>query len=183
MHTCGVPRNIAKLSLICILLTSCTPSDDALFQLAHQGKTNVHAPVQATSTMVIEAPARQVWTILTDFQHWPRWNHDVEHVEVATSIDVGTPFAWTTGGTTIHSHVAMLIPDRAVAWTGRASIAKAAHVITLQALDAFHTRVVSTESMDGPLLSLFYSSRDLQESEDRLLQSLKKAAENSTSHG
>jgi uncharacterized membrane protein len=173
-----IRSKIALLALSCLMLTSCAPSDDALMQLAQRGKTDQQAPVQATSTIVIQAPVHQVWTILTGFQHWPMWNHDVEHIEIAPPAKVGTPFVWTTGGTTIHSHVALLTPDQAAAWTGRASIAKAVHVITFQVLDATHTRVVSNESMDGPFLSLFYSSDDLKSSEDRLLQNLKAAAEN-----
>jgi uncharacterized membrane protein len=171
------PHRLIGLSLICIGLAACAPSDEALSQLAQQGKTENQAPVQASSTVVIQASAEHVWTILVNFRQWPQWNHDVEKMDAATDVRVGTPFVWTSGGTTISSRIAMLDPGQAVAWTGHASLAKAIHVITLQPVDASHTRVTSTESMDGPLLSVFYSSAELKESEDRLVQSLKTAAE------
>jgi uncharacterized membrane protein len=182
MPPLSAQKNIITLALSCALLTACTPSENALSKLASQGKTQPQAPVQATSTIVIGASAHQVWAILTNFQQWPRWNHDVERVEVVPPVGVGTTFVWISGGTTISSRVAMLMPDRAVSWTGRASMAKAIHVITFQTLDASHTRIVSSESMDGPLLSMFYSSHDLKVSEDRLLQNLKAASESSASH-
>lgn len=176
-------KKCITLAVACTTLAACAPSDNALLQLAQQGKTQPQAPVQASSSIVIQAPAHHVWITLTDLQQWPRWNHDVQQVELTAPIQVGTSFTWTTGDTTIQSQLALLNTDQAVAWIGHASAAKAIHVITFQAIDASHTRVTSTESMDGPLLSLFYSSKELQESEDRLLKNLKVAAENTATHG
>lgn len=165
-----------------VLLAACGPSDEALSRFARQGETESGVPVHASSAIVIQAPVHQVWRVLSDLGRWPRWQHDVDRVDVSPPIGVGTTFVWTTGGTIIRSQIALFSPDHTIAWTGHASIAKAVHVITLKAVDASHTSVVSTESMDGPFLSLFYSSHDLEDSEHRLLQNLKVAAETPAPH-
>ena len=63
------------------------------------------------------------------------------------------------------------------AWTGTASVAKAVHVWRLQRLPNDQTLVRTDESMEGFLLTLFYSSKKLQEGDQRWLDRLKEAAE------
>ncbi|MBD8871956.1 SRPBCC family protein [Rhodanobacter sp. DHB23] len=163
--------------LACCLLAACGPSDDALAVLGGRGEIQQDAPVKASSGIVIDAPPGRVWNILVDAANWPRWLQGVSHVTVGGALGNGIPFEWNAGGTTIRSRVVLFVPDRTVAWTGKASLARAVHVLRLSAPDPGHTRVESMESMDGPLLSWFYSSSDLQASEDQMLKNLKAAAE------
>ena len=161
----------------CCFLAACGPSNDALAALGSRGEIQPDAPVKASSVIVVDASPGRVWNILVDAKEWPRWLHGVSHVAVGGALRNGVAFEWNAGGTTIRSRVVLFVPDKTVAWTGRASLAKAVHVLTLSALDAGHTRVESRESMDGPLLSWFYASSDLQSSEDQMLKNLKAAAE------
>jgi len=133
--------------------------------------------VKASSSIVIDAAPGRVWNILANVAQWPRWMHGVSHATANGALGEGVFFEWNTGDTAIRSHVVLFVPDKAVAWTGEASLAKAVHVLKLSALDSGHTRVDSMESMDGPMLSWFYSSSDLQSSEDQMLKDLKMAAE------
>ena len=169
-------RKIFLAVLGCCFLVACGPSNDVLAGLGSRGEIQQDAPVKASSTIVIDAAPEQVWNILVNVAGWPRWLHDVSHVAVHGVLGNGVSFAWNTGGTAIRSRVVLFVPDKTVAWTGQASFAKAVHVLTLSALDSGHTRVESMESMDGPMLSWFYSSSDLQSSEDRMLKDLKAAA-------
>lgn len=164
-------------ALGCCLLAGCGPSNDALAVLGSRGEIQPDAPVQASSGIVINAPPARVWNILTHAAEWPRWLHGVSHVTVHAPLGDGTSFEWHAGDTAIRSRVVLFVPGKAVAWTGQASLAKAVHVFMLSAPDPSHTRVESKESMDGPMLSWFYSSADLQSSEDQMLKDLKVAAE------
>lgn len=164
-------------TLGCCLLAACGPSDNALAVLGSHGEIQQDAPVKASSSIVIDASPERVWNILVNAAEWPRWLHGVSHVSIGGALNNDVSFEWNAGGTAIRSRVVLFAPDRTVAWTGRASVAKAVHVLTLSALDPGHTRVQSMESMDGPLLSWFYSSSDLQTSEDQMLKNLKAAAE------
>jgi hypothetical protein len=52
------------------------------------------------------------------------------------------------------------------------SIAKAIHVFTLTPWGPDKTEVVSRESMNGPLLSWFYASDDLKNTNDKQLANM-----------
>lgn len=170
-------RKIFLAVLGCCFLAACGPSNDALAVLGSRGEVQQDAPVKASSSILINATPQRVWNVLTNVAEWPRWQHDVDHVTVDGALGKGVSFEWNAGSTTIRSRVVLFIPDKTVAWTGRASVARAVHVLTLSTPDSGGTRVESMESMDGPLLSWFYSSSDLQSSEDQMLKNLKVAAE------
>lgn len=165
------------LASSCLLLGACAPSNRTLAALAQRGDIQTNAPVKATSTVTIHAPAAAVWRILTDTSAWPCWQPGVAKVSGGSQLDAGASFAWQTGDTTIHSHVTLFDPPRRLAWIGRADVAHAIHVFVLTPLGAHDTRVESRESMDGPLLAWFYDSADLQSNENTLLKNLKRAAE------
>ena len=161
----------------CCCLAACGPSDRALEALGSHGEIQRDASVRASTSIVINAPPARVWAVLVDVSKWPRWLHGVSHVAVDGALGAGASFGWHAGDTAIRSRVVLFVPDKTVAWTGRATFARAIHVLTLSALGSGRTRVDSAESMDGPMLSWFYSSSDLQSSEDEMLKNLKVAAE------
>ena len=174
-------RNNQRLILAAssLLLAACGPSDDTLSALGRSQKIQESAPVKASSAAVINAPTHKVWNILTNVANWPRWQPDVSSVSIARAPRTGVPFTWISDDTTIHSRMVLFSPFTSVAWIGHASLARAVHVFTLTALDSNRTRVESKESMDGPMLSRFYSSAELRASEDKLLKNLKAASESS----
>jgi hypothetical protein len=98
-------------------------------------------------------------------------------------LQAGTTFSWTTGGTHIKSRLALVQPYDQFAWTGTTFGATAIHVWKLSRLADGHTIVRTDESMHGFLLSLFYSSKKLEETDQRWLDRLKLAAESGGSIG
>ena len=109
--------------------------------------------------------------------HWPQWQSDVSAAETDGPLQPGTAIAWTAGGTSIHARLAAVRPLEQIAWTGKAYQATAIHVWTLGRISAEETEVTTTESMDGFLLTLFYSSKQLSEADRRWLDRLKTRAE------
>lgn len=163
---------------VCLLaLTACAPSDEALSALGRQQQIQQNAPVKASAEVVIHAPIERVWTLFTDVQQWPRWQHDISQTSATGPLADNVAFTWQAGGTPIHSNVVLFTPEKTVVWTGRASIAKAVHVWTFTSLGPDTTRVSCRESMSGPLLAWFYTSDDLQGTLDHWMRDLKVAAE------
>ena len=50
---------------------------------------NKNAPVLAVGDIDIVAPPDIVWAVITDFEHWPRWNPDVKAVELRGAVREG----------------------------------------------------------------------------------------------
>ena len=151
-------------------------SDSQLEQLAQNGKIQDNAPVKASSEITISAKPERVWALLSDVNSWPTWQKDITKAQMRGPLQPGTEFTWTSG-TQIRSRLALVQPPQALAWTGQAYKAKAIHVWKLEALPNGQTLVTTNESMDGFMLSVFYSSKKLKESQERWLGSLKAAAE------
>lgn len=145
-------------------------------ELAHRGEVEADAPVHNTSEMVIAASDRKVWALLTDVRSWPQWQKDVSRTDAPDVVREGTEFTWVTGGTTIHSKVALMEACKRFAWTGTAT-AHAIHVWELRGMPDGRTLVTTRESMSGFLLSMFYSSAKLKESHERWLRAMELAAE------
>ncbi len=167
----------------CVLLTACGPSEGKLSTLGHAQAVDENAPVKASANMIISAPVKRVWALLVAIPNWPHWQPEVSSATLDGSFEEGTSFTWTTGDNKIQSRIVLVKPEKAVAWTGHASVAKAVHVLTLTAMEPDKTMVESKESMDGFMLSWFYSSADLKTSEETLLKNLKVAAESNPRSG
>ena len=152
-------------------------SQERLDALAAQGQIQRNAPVQAGAEIIIHASPAKVWQLLTDIDHWPQWQSTVSAAHIDGTCERGTDFAWTDGGTQIRARLALVRPNAAVAWTGTAYQAHAIHVWTLEELPDGSTRVKTTESMDGMLLRMFFSSQDLSKSLKVFLKALQHRAE------
>jgi hypothetical protein len=160
----------------CVLLTGCGPSNEELAGLAGQGQVESSAPVQARSSAIFDASLPRVWCILTDVADWRSWQPDIQAVSGLSSLEKDSSFSWRTDGMNIRATVVRWQPPRQIAWVGKVSIAKAIHVFTLTPWGPDKTEVVSRESMDGPLLSWFYSSDDLKNTNDKQLANMAAAA-------
>jgi len=151
--------------------------------LARSGQIREDAPVKASLEITIHASIEKVWLLLTDVKGWPKWQTDISTAEMVGPLQAGTTFSWTTGGTHIKSRLALVRPNDQFAWTGTAFGATAIHVWKLSRLADDQTLVKTDESMHGFLLTLFYSSKKLEETDQRWLDRLKLAAESGGSAG
>jgi uncharacterized protein YndB with AHSA1/START domain len=165
------------LTLIAALLVIAATKRDQerLRQLACAGSTESDAPVKASLEVTIQATPEKVWSILTD--HWPKWQTNITESHIEGPLQSGTEFTWRTGGTRIKSQIALVQLDQQLSWTGSAFNAHAIHIWRLQRLPNNTTLLKTDESMSGFLLSLFYSSKDLQEGDQFWLDCLKREAE------
>ncbi len=164
--------------ILAFIFLGASISDD---ELARSGKIREDAPVKASLGITIHAPIEKVWLLLTDVNSWPKWQTDISTAEMTGPLQAGTTFSWTTGGTHIKSRLALVQSYNQFAWTGSAFGATAIHVWKLSQLADDQTIVKTDESMHGFLLTLFYSSKKLEETDQRWLGSLKLAAESSGS--
>lgn len=165
---------VCRGMILVLLILGAGISDE---ELARGGKIRENAPVKASLEITIHAPVEKVWRLLTDVADWPKWQGDISAAEIAGPLQDGTTFSWTVGGARIKSRIALVQPYEQFAWTGKAYMAKAVHVWKLQRWSGEQTLVKTDESMDGFLLSLFYSSKQLKETDQRWLDRLKLAAE------
>jgi uncharacterized protein YndB with AHSA1/START domain len=175
----AIRRRIAGAAslLLAAMALGCGASTDSLARLAAVGLIDQAAPVKARVQIEIAAPPAKVWALLVDAPSWPSWQPGIESVSAAGPLTDGAPFAWRTGGTTVHSQVRLLEPQKRLAWTGTAMIAHAVHVWRLDAKPGGGTAVVVQESMDGPLMAMLFPSEKLASSDLAWLRALKSAAE------
>jgi hypothetical protein len=150
---------------------------DDLQSLARNGAIQSDAPIKAFAEIVIQAPVEKVWGLLTGVSQWPKWQTAIKTAHIDGPVASGTTFTWSTGGVRIHSKLALVIPREQIAWTGSALNANAVHVWKLEQLSGGRTRVTTNESMSGLLLTLLYSSSELQASDQFWLDRLKQEAE------
>jgi uncharacterized protein YndB with AHSA1/START domain len=146
-------------------------------ELARGGRIRDGASVHASVRIVIHAPAEKVWSVLTDIPNWPKWQGDISAAQTSGPVEAGMAFSWTIGGTHIKSRLAQVHPYSQLAWTGKAFGASAIHVWKLSRTADRETTVATDESMDGFLLTLFYSSKKLAASDQLWLERLKAASE------
>ena len=165
--------------ILALVFLGASISDD---ELARSGQIREDAPVKTSLEITIHAPIEKVWLLLTDVRGWPKWQTDISTAEMPGPLQAGTTFSWTTGGTHIKSRLALVQPYDQFAWTGTAFGATAIHVWKLSRLADDQTIVRTDESMHGFLLTLFYSSKKLEASDQRWLDRLKLAAESSAGH-
>jgi uncharacterized protein YndB with AHSA1/START domain len=154
------------------------PSLDSLQnEYAKQGRIDSKAPIQAHDTIVINASVSKVWQVLSDAHNWPTWFPGVKNVHLSADLAPDVAFTWENGGSKINSTFAVVNPGKELSWTGISFGAKAVDRHVLVALDTNRTRVFNEESMGGPLLTLFYSSKILQTDMKHFLHELKLKSE------
>ena len=124
------------------------------------------APVQAQAELLIEAPVEQAWRLLTDISQWSRWNPGVNRVKVHGPIEPGTKFEWRSRRIPIASQIAVVEPERTIAWTGRSLGMDAVHVWHFEAREN-GVLARTEESLDGTLARWFQGQ--LQQSLQRSL--------------
>jgi polyketide cyclase/dehydrase/lipid transport protein len=132
------------------------------------------APVKASLEAVIQATPEKVWSILTDINHWPKWQTNLTESHIEGPLQSGTKFTWRTGS------IRKLLLCTSISSYPRPaglSMPMPFHIWRLQPLPNNTTLVKTDESMSGSLLTLFYSSKDLQESDRFWLDCLERESE------
>jgi uncharacterized membrane protein len=170
---------LARLSALSasLLLTACGPSLASLHDRALVGQVQSDAPLHARHAVTIKAPVDAVWARLADLPAWPAWHPVIRSVEAPATLTPGSRFRWNNGGTTIASTLAIVRPGQELAWTGSVSTAKAVHIWRLSEAGPGQTRVEVDETMDGFLLTWFYSQNQLDKDVGAWLTDLKLATE------
>jgi uncharacterized protein YndB with AHSA1/START domain len=159
------------------LIISIHRRGEELEGLARKGEVQSDAPVKASLQIVIQAPPEKVWSVLTGVNDWPKWQSDIKEAAIEGPLQSGTTFKWSAGGTHITSKIALVEPNVRIAWTGSALDAQAIHVWSFQRLPGNKTLVNTDESISGFLLTYFYSSKELQATDQHWLDRLKHKAE------
>jgi uncharacterized protein YndB with AHSA1/START domain len=108
------------------------------------------APVIASTEGEIAAPPEVVWDVLADFESWPKWNPDVNSIELEGPVAVGSVFRWKTGPSRITSTLEAVERPSELGWTGKTFGAKAVHVWSFEPRGD-GTIVRTTESFEGML--------------------------------
>ncbi len=139
---------------------------------------NRNAPVIAHEQIHIDADVRIVWDVVSDIQHWRRWNKAVRSMSVHGPIAAGTSFDWKAGPGTIKSRIAEVDAPNRIVWTGVTLGIRAVDAFRFEASDG-GTLVRQDESWDGLLARLFRSrmERTLRAGLRDGLDSLKAEAE------
>jgi uncharacterized protein YndB with AHSA1/START domain len=157
-----------------ILVEGCGDSRD---MLAASGSIDEDAPVRVHLQMRIAASPSRVWALLVNASDWPKWQIQIKSVGTPGPLVIGTRFTWKTGGSEMHSEIHLFVPERRLAWTSTAQTAKAIYVWELKPQVGGTTLVTMEESVDRPLVAMFYSSSEFATADNEWLASLKRAAE------
>lgn len=166
-------------SVLCLLLSlsACGTADQRQSGLAAQGKTDPGAPLQTTQQIIINAPANKIWALLANPQAWPGWNSMIAQTSAPSTLQNGSLFSYDTDGMSIHAAVRRFIPSQALAWTGDVLNFHAIQTWTLTPRPGGATLVATSESVNGFMISFFFSRAQMERDDQSWLEKLKAAAE------
>lgn len=139
---------------------------------------NGKAPVKSTSQIEIDAPVNTVWKILTDIEHWSKWQKAVTQTVVHGEIKEGTQFDWKAGGLSFKSKIHTDVLHSKFGWTGTTFGASAIHNWSFEESND-RTIVRVEESLQGIFPKLFrgYFQKNLDTGVKKNLEELKIASE------
>lgn len=155
------------------------PKLDVLHEeYAKKHRIDDQAGIKAVKETTIAAPVERVWQLLSDVANWDETlEPGVRDIQLANGVTVDGRFTRKKSGATMKAQFAVVEPLRELAWTGKAFGAKAVHRFVLEPVGDNETRVVTEESMAGPLFGLIFNTAKLEAVLDEALVTLKRAAE------
>ena len=135
-----------------------------------------NAPVQATSTITIDAPIAIVWAVATDVSRWPNWYDYLKNAQVQDGFVAGAKLSY--GGAIKHDLAIAKVEDRRLAMIygtmlGYSGVTR----WDFKETAVEQTQVTFTESSEGFLIALLYSNEKLSEHLSDWLKKLKAEAE------
>jgi hypothetical protein len=141
--------------------------------------------VRSLFTIVtIDAPANQVWDVLTDLNGYKSWNPFLTSATGAVAPDSKITVAAKMGKHTITFHPRIVAVDarKKLAWRGTLLtpvIFEGEHTFELEALDQSHTRVIQSEQFRGVLVGFLWRkfSPDLTQGFNAMNHALKGRCE------
>jgi uncharacterized protein YndB with AHSA1/START domain len=139
------------------------------------------APIPAASSQAqvqIEASPERVWGLLSRIDQWPQWNSLVQTAALGGPLHPGSVFEWKSKGLRIVSTLQEVVPNKRLAWTGKAFGTRAIHTWEIAEKDR-GVVLRTAESFDGWLPRLLPKTmqRTLDETLPSWLQAIKAEAE------
>jgi len=169
-----------SFALAALLLSGCGSSLSTMRSSAYQRKIEEDAPIAARLSIEIDAPIATVWALLADVDGWPTWHAKVKEAHLSGPLAAEGRFKWKGGGPTVSSQLVDVQAPKFIGWTGTMMGMKAIHLWQLEEISPSRTRVTTSESMDGFMISLFFSKKKLETVLRQWLQALEAAAEKSS---
>jgi carbon monoxide dehydrogenase subunit G len=147
-------------------------------EYAKKSRIDDRAAIQGRREITIAAPIERVWEKLSDVASWDtNLEPGVKNIQLENGVTVDGRFTRVKGGAKMKARFAVIEAPREIAWTGAAFGAKVVHRFTLESTDDNSTRVVTEESMAGPLFGLLFNNKKLDAVLTESLDTLKKASE------
>jgi hypothetical protein len=144
---------------------------------AKRSTIDTRAPIRASRSVLIDAPAADVWQLLSNPAAWNRIDPGITMLSLSGPVAADTAFTWRNGTTRIRSRFAVVATEREITWTGTSFGARAVHRHVLEPMDEATTSLISEESMSGILLPLLFSADKLDRALERWLSAVKTAVE------
>lgn len=145
-------------------------------------QNNPAAPVRSHHTVRIDAPAEQVWQVLSQVNTWPTWQPDIAWAYLYSPVRNGARFDWSASGNLpIHCTLHAVEPGATFGWSGTAFGAFTVHNWQFTSHEGY-TEVTAEETMEGWLVSLMQPILQpaLDKGNARWLDYLKQQAEQPT---
>lgn len=133
-------------------MTSARRSHEHTAALARAGHIDTTAPVTATASTPVAAPAHVVWNTLADIPSWPTFIPGVSKAAWSRRVpgpQAGVIFRWRNAGVSLTSTLQVCSPGEELTWTGRAAWVTAIHRNTIAGTSHDECVLTASESMSG----------------------------------
>jgi hypothetical protein len=140
------------------------------------GKRPSESPIFTRNELFIAASAERIFAALVRATEWPEFYDNAKDVQIdgpSPELSLGTLFHWTTFGVRAHTTIEELVPNRRLAWSGRALGSTAYHGWVIEPREG-GCLVITEETQQGaiPSLGRFFLRRGLLKWHQRWLEGL-----------
>ena len=153
-------KYLMTVLMLFALLTSCTPKEKYLDELAQMGTLQNNAAVKVDTTIMIQAPLQMIWLRVIKVEDWPGWFPKIETTVPPKEYVPGADFTWNEHGTEFSAKIATIQPGKMFSWSDRSFWASGITIWRLEYVDATHTIVTIKRSLDGALAGFLFSPEE-----------------------